>query len=259
MHPLPARFAFLGRMLARLLARADVDQVLVMLQTLLRRWVIGRDPVEALRLLLRLDTCVYELTGSQSIAYDGGTHTKHRHTRYHDFFIGNVSPGERVLDVGCGMGVLAFDLARRAGAIVTAVDVNEKALATARQRFTHPGVTWVCADATAFQPAGLIDVVVLSNVLEHLDERPAFLRQLLCRVAPRRLLIRVPVFERDWRVPLKRELDLEWRLDKTHRIEYTRETFAEEMTAAGLCLTHREVRWGEIWAIAIPRQEDTRV
>ena len=67
-------------------------------------------------------------------------------------------------------------------------------------------------------------------------------------VHPSRFLIRVPVFERDWRVPLKRELGVEWRLDPTHETEYTLESFEKEMAAAGLRITYQEVRWGEIWA-----------
>lgn len=51
---------------------------------------------------------------------------------------------------------------------------------------------------------------------------------------------------------LKRELGVEWRLDPTHETEYTLESFAEELAAASLRITHQEVRWGEIWAEAIP-------
>jgi len=66
------------------------------------------------------------------------------------------------------------------------------------------------------------------------------------------MLIRVPLFERDWRVPLKRELGVEWRLDSTHMTEYTLESFAEEIAGAGLSIIHQEVRWGEIWAEVRP-------
>ena len=48
--------------------------------------------------------------------------------------------------------------------------------------------------------------------------------------------------------PSADELGVEWRLDQTHETEYTLESFAEEMAAAGLHITHQQVRWGEIWA-----------
>ena len=69
---------------------------------------------------------------------------------------------------------------------------------------------------------------------------------------PAHILIRVPLFERDWRVPLKQELGVEWRLDPTHEIEYTIESFAEEIAEAGLTVSLQEIRWGEIWAEVSP-------
>jgi hypothetical protein len=45
-------------------------------------------------------------------------------------------------------------------------------------------------------------------------------------------------------------LGVEWRLDNTHETEYTLESYFEEMAAAGLCIVHQEVRWGEIWSEA---------
>ncbi|MBU0512922.1 MAG: hypothetical protein KJ638_14640 [Chloroflexi bacterium] len=53
-------------------------------------------------------------------------------------------------------------------------------------------------------------------------------------------------------MPLKKELGVEWRLDPTHEIEYTQETFAAEMAEARLKVTHLEVRWGEIWSECKP-------
>jgi len=94
------------------------------------------------------------------------------------------------------------------------------------------------------------NAVILSNVLEHLAGRPAFLRRVKETLGPERILIRVPVFERDWRVPLRKELGVEWRLDDTHEIEYTLESFSEEMFEAGLKSDHIEVHWGKIWAEA---------
>jgi len=210
-------------------------------------------PAEALRFLFRLDATLYRLEGKKAVEYGGGTHTKHHQTGYHDFFVRRIRRGERVLDVGCGIGALAFDIADRSHAAVLGIDLDEKNVAEARERYAHPGIEYRVGDATKQLPEGPFDVVILSNVLEHLSDRPAFLRRLRESARPARLLIRVPVFERDWRVPLKRELGVDWRLDAGHEVEYSLESFAEEMEAAGLSITHQEVRWGEIWAETRPK------
>lgn len=209
-------------------------------------------PDEALRFLFDLEARIYPRIGELAVDYGGGVHTKHRHTRYHDFFVGRIEWGERVLDIGCGNGALAFDVAERAGATVAAIDLNEANIAKARDKFPHPNVAYRLGDALTEPFAEEFRTVILSNVLEHLPGRPDFLRRVVERVAPERFLLRVPLFERDWRVPLKRELGTEWRLDATHETEYTLESFAEEMAAAGCEVTHQEVRWGEIWAEARP-------
>jgi SAM-dependent methyltransferase len=205
-------------------------------------------PDEALRMLFRIDASLYAAQGEHSVRYGGGTHSKHRHMRYHDFFVDRIKPGERVLDVGSGIGALAHSIAERSGAAVTAIDIEPRKIEQARAEYRHPGVEYVVGDATQTVPGGPYDVVVLSNVLEHLTDRPRFLRTVLDNVGASRALIRVPLFERDWRVPLKRELGVEWRLDPTHETEYTPESFSDEMEEAGLRISEEQLRWGEIWA-----------
>lgn len=219
---------------------------------LLRETFIGTlralPPDKVLRFLFRIDQWLYFLQGQMAIAYGGGVHTKHRHMRYHDFFVGRISAEERVLDIGCGIGAVAYDVAERAGAHVVGVDINPNNIALAQERYKHPQVQYLVGDVLQTIPHSSFDVVILSNVLEHLPERPAFLRKVQQIASPSRFLIRVPLFERDWRVPLKRELGVEWRLDPTHETEYTLESFAQEMADANLEIVYQEVRWGEIWA-----------
>ncbi|MBO6561361.1 MAG: class I SAM-dependent methyltransferase [Nisaea sp.] len=50
---------------------------------------------------------------------------------YLKFFAEHVTPGARILDLGCGPGYFALELAR-AGYRVTAIDISEKSVATAR-------------------------------------------------------------------------------------------------------------------------------
>jgi SAM-dependent methyltransferase len=215
-------------------------------------------PEEALRMLFRIDGALYQLQGDRALAYGNGRHPKHRHIGYHDFFTERIGPNERVLDVGCGIGALAHSIAARSGATVLAVDISPGKIAEARVKHAHAGVQYIVGDATRLDTNGKVfDVVVLSNVLEHLTGRSEFLRAVIGGASAHRALIRVPLFERDWRVALKRELDVDYRLDPTHETEYTLESFEREMKEAGVDVLERQFRWGEIWAEVAPRASDT--
>lgn len=230
--------------------RSIDKRILSLAMRMIRLYIRRKTPADSLRLLFNLEAELYSLEGQSAVAYDGGVHTKHRHTRYHDFFIARLRPGEYVLDIGCGNGFLAYDIASRAGARVTGIELQAENIAIARQRFAHPQVEFIQGDALKDLPADSFETVILSNVLEHLPGRVDFLRKVQERLRPRRFLLRVPLFERDWRVPLKKELGVEWRLDSTHEIEYTQEQFACELACAGLYITDFQIRWSEIWCEA---------
>ena len=208
----------------------------------------SREPAAALRELLQLDEDITGAINEAALAYGGGIHAKHRLMNYHEFFVSRVAAGERVLDVGCGYGAVAYSVASRASATVVGIDLDEGNVAQARRRFVHPGLTFVHGVAPDDVPADRFDAVMASNVLEHIDDRLAFLTRIQERTRAGRWLIRVPMFDRDWRVPLRKELGVRHFSDPTHFIEYTRESFADEMRAAGFGIRHLQVNWGEIWA-----------
>jgi len=210
------------------------------------------DKRKAMRELLQVYEDAYLGVDFGAIAYDQGVHAKHRLTRYHDFFVERIQPGERVLDVGCGKGELAHDIAERAGATVVAVDASPWMLEFARARFAHQRVTYVQADAVTYVPDESVDVAVLSNVLEHIADRPILLRALRERAGARRLLLRVPILDRDWTVPLRRELGLPHFSDPEHKLEYDPDLLRAELAEAGWDLVEPQLRWGEIWAEATP-------
>jgi len=215
-------------------------------------WLISRrikseTSPQSLKLLFSLEDLIYGAQGQMAIAYDGGIHTKHRHMKYHDFFTSRVEKSDHVIDIGCGIGAVAFDIAKVANHVL-GIDINEDSIEIARQKYQHPNLEFRVGDALEALPDQSCTVVIISNVLEHLPGRPFFLRRVNETLKPVRILIRVPLFERDWRVPLRKELGVEWRLDETHEIEYTLESFTEEIFEAGLKTDYLEVRWGEIWA-----------
>lgn len=226
------------------------------LRPLYRFWLsalaANPDRHKAVRDVLRLYDDTYAAVDRAAIAYDDGVHAKHRLTRYHDFFVERVRPGERVLDIGSGKGELAADLVERAGATVVGIDHDPHHLAFARTHFAGARLRFEAGDALVGLPPGHFDVVVLSNVLEHIADRVELLRRVLAEATPRVVLLRVPVLARDWTVPLRQEVGLPHFSDPDHEVEYDPESFRGELAAAGLAVTELVLAWGEIWAAAEP-------
>jgi 2-polyprenyl-3-methyl-5-hydroxy-6-metoxy-1,4-benzoquinol methylase len=87
----------------------------------------------------------------------------------------NRAPGSlRVLDVGCGNGSqLALPLSQRDGFQLTGIDPDSRSIAHARQLAgQRANVTFECCRVEDLAQTNKFDVVILSEVLEHL-ERPA--------------------------------------------------------------------------------------
>jgi len=242
-------FSFV-RILSTLLRLVPTRAAAGFLVNLVKVLVASRPARDALRLCFLVDRGVYDISGAQACRYGNGVHTKHRHTGYHDFFVKRLAAGDKVIDIGCGDGSLTFDMADRAGAHVTGIELSEASYRKALERSGHSRVRYLHGDALTDLPGESFDVAVLSNVLEHIEERVGFLQSVRKALSPARFLIRVPAYDRDWRVPLMQELGMDYRLDKTHHIEYTRESFSNELARAGLQIDHMEFRWGEIWCEA---------
>lgn len=113
-----------------------------------------------------------------------------------------------------------------------------------------PGAVIINADIWEYCENRRFDVIILSNILEHLDRRIEILDYLNRQFRPREFLIRVPLLQREWLVQYKMELGIEWRLDLTHKIEYTEDELCKELEKAGLFLKRVSVKWGEMYAVA---------
>lgn len=199
------------------------------------------------KMALRLHNYSYKLASKLAIKVEGGLHPKHRLLNYHQFFLDHIQLGDVVLDIGCGNGSLTCDLAKKAKHIV-GIDLRNKNKEQWKNR-PSSNVEFLVADATSLQPQETFDVVVLSNVLEHIEHRVEFLKKI--RYLAPLFLIRVPMLNRDWITLYKKELGIEYRLDKTHFTEYTLESFITELKEAGLAVKEHSIQFGEIWACVI--------
>jgi 2-polyprenyl-6-hydroxyphenyl methylase/3-demethylubiquinone-9 3-methyltransferase len=87
--------------------------------------------------------------------------------------------GLRMLDIGCGGGILSEPLARL-GAQVVAADPSEENIAAASQHATAGGLTidYRCSTAEDLADAGeRFDVVLAMEVVEHVADRALFMRR----------------------------------------------------------------------------------
>ncbi len=208
------------------------------------------------RLLAIIHQFSYRYLGVFASASEGGLHPKHRLICYHKFFVENVSKGDRVLDIGCGNGALLKDIAVKTDAFAVGVEISEENVKAARKTLSDSSkVEIVCSDIWEYNSNNQFETVILSNVLEHLDGRSALLRHFKMQYKPKKFLIRVPMLERDWLVLYKKELGIEWRLDPTHKTEYTEDELRNELALADLGVQKLIFRWGEIWVVAVPQRK----
>ena len=82
----------------------------------------------------------------------------------------DVRPGERVLEVGCGSGVVSIHCARN-GCDVTAVDVNPKAVELARRNAEANGVSFPISESDVYgNVEGRFDAIVFNLPYLPVDE-----------------------------------------------------------------------------------------
>lgn len=116
------------------------------------------------------------------------------HAQQYESVAHEVRPGMRILDAGCGEGVLSLILAAR-GAEVIGMDISKPNIVAANERAKRDGITnvsFLVGDAEALPfPDNSFDLVVSSHVLEHIPDFDKGLTEIM-RVTKLRAVIAIP-------------------------------------------------------------------
>ena len=198
-----------------------------------------------LKILIKLHNNLYKRINFLSRKLNNDIHPKHRIMGYHQFFLDNIDENSRILDIGCSIGNVTYHIAEKAQ-LVVGIDRDEQAIHRANKIYKRDNIRYIIGDATKFEFNESFDYIILSNVLEHIKDRINFLNKI--KNLAKYFLIRVPMIDRSWLVLYKKELGYEYRLDPTHYIEYTLESFQEELESAGFKIGSYSIQFGEIWA-----------
>lgn len=134
------------------------------------------------------------------LKYSGGRHrdvgketlkTLEGFDEYADWMYDKVRPylGKRVLEIGSGIGNYAGNLTSESGREVVLTDCRADYVAILKDKFgSRPGVTVCQFDATSVPPAEVVanppDTIVCLNVLEHIREDEAALKNMYDALAP---------------------------------------------------------------------------
>jgi len=155
------------------------------------------------------------------------------------FIHSRIKPTDRVLEIGCSSGRVLSTIEA-----TDRVGVDYDAPAIERGKREHPELTFVAGEARDYlETAEPFDVLILSHVLEHIDDPEQFLRTFAHRFD--RIYVEVPDFEftTNNAVRLARKRDLIY-MDGDHVAEFDRDELEALFKSVGLDILDREFRWG---------------
>ncbi|OFW05488.1 MAG: hypothetical protein A3H96_12300 [Acidobacteria bacterium RIFCSPLOWO2_02_FULL_67_36] len=155
--------------------------------------------------------------------------------------------GRTFLDVGCGSGVYALELARRGAAQVTGLDIAEEMLRLCRQAAAAENLDGRCAfahsDLLEFGPDALFDVTLGIGLFDYIADPGPVLRRMRA-ITRDRVILSFPRLG-TWRAPVRR-LRLSLRGCEVHF--YTRRR-VERLLADARLHVHTLERVGKLYCV----------
>jgi len=138
----------------------------------------------------------------------------------------NLSPGQRVADIGCGGGYFVFRMAKAVAAEgkVYGTEISEKALKSVKDRVERDKLTQIepvlSGPTDTKLPDACLDAALICNVLHHVpkDQRAALVKDIARSLKPGASLSIV-----DWRVDAKIDHDKDRRIPRDEFLQLAKD------------------------------------
>jgi 16S rRNA G966 N2-methylase RsmD len=167
-----------------------------------------------------------------------------------DFILKTITPSDKVLDLGCKQGDIANIISSKAKSVV-GIDYDQKEINIAKETYSETeNLNFIYSEAYEYleQTKEIFDVLILSHILEHIDNPKEFLNKFSSFF--KKIYIEVPDFDASYlnhyRLNLGNHLVYS---DTDHVYEFDREELKELLNSCDLIIDIKEYKYGvqKIW------------
>lgn len=161
-----------------------------------------------------------------------------------DFIFKYLDNTSNVLDLGCKEGELSYAIAQKAKS-VTGVDYDGISIEIAKNKFQKPNLSFENTEAIEFLSKNNthFEVLILSHILEHLDNPKEFL--LSFKKYFKYIFIEVPDFDNSYLNIFRSDLNLNLIYsDDDHITEFDRDELKSLIESCGIEILVEEYRFG---------------
>lgn len=166
-----------------------------------------------------------------------------------EFILDNIENTDAVLDLGCNLGDISYIIAEKAKEVI-GIDHNKNAIDQAKKSYNKSNLKFYNEDAYLFLENNKkhFDVLILSHILEHLDNPKEFLFDF--KGFFKRIYIEIPDFDKSYLNHYRKDFKLKLVYsDNDHIYEFDRYELKSILKECNIKILKEDYKYGlqKLW------------